>query len=73
MRAAEGLEAKEVVHELAVTRGEAGLPDDQEIRAGIEMDSETMERGISGDRSATNQYRGWQDVRHWAAFAIYGA
>ncbi len=78
MRAAEGLEAKEVVHELAVTRGETVLLDDQENRAGIEMDSETMERGISGDGSAadkggaTNQYRGWQDARHWAAFAIYG-
>ena len=79
VHAAEGPEVSEVVHELALIRGETMPLDDLENLAGVEIGSEATGNGVPDDESAAwkgvppSQYRRWEHARHWAAFAIYGA
>ncbi len=82
-QAAEGPEVGNVIHRLALARGEITLLDDLEDS---EESIETMERNvvdrIIGGTSQGNEvsqvptiaskHQFWENARHWAAFVMYG-
>lgn len=77
--AAGGPEAKEVVCELARTRGETMLLDDLEHLIESETKTEITnplapKRSNMAEKGVPNSQEAyWEHARHWAAFAIYGA
>lgn len=77
--AAEGPEAREIVCELALARGETEMLDDPErlVETGGETEiihnSSTPDRHVATKRVREHQETYWEHARHWAAFAIYGA
>lgn len=85
--AAKGAEASEVVHELALTRGETTLLDDlrdiSEDELAMELVEHVVPDIVNGDLPmdsdtdgylvSDKQHEHWESARHWAAFVIYGA
>jgi CHAT domain-containing protein/tetratricopeptide (TPR) repeat protein len=83
VRAAEGPEANEIVFEQGKVRVRGRRIDDRENHEAVLVEgrgvAEEGIKAISGrstenqDAKSSEQQWFWEDARHWAAFAIYGA